>query len=325
MSNIWKPAIFQGRGKYQDYFEGWYFKSVDRDEKTAFAIIPGLSLSKDKTKSHAFIMLVDARNQKLYYNEYPVADFVVNKKEFELKIGKNYFSLNRVHLDINDGINRINVDLKFRHIHPWPVTLLSPGTMGWYGFVPMMECYHATLSFNHAINGFFEINEQKLDFDGGKGYLEKDWGRSMPSSWIWLQTNHFNEPEVSLFGSIANIPWLSKHFTGFVFGFYYKGRIYRFATYTGAHIKKLDVANNRIEINIEDKKYSLKILASRTLGVDLPAPKLGEMTAKVNESLRSVIQVDLYQKTTNGQDILFSGVGRNAGLEFVGDISELLA
>src|ERR1035437_3401546 len=230
----------------------------------------------------------------------------------------------RVQLDMEDGINRIRAELKFKNIHPWPVTLFSPGTMGWYAYVPMMECYHATVSFDHDIEGYFEVNGAKTDFTLGKGYIEKDWGRSMPSSWIWMQTNHFDEDEASLFGSVAKIPWLGSYFTGYIFGFYYKKKIYRFATYTGARVDRLSVSDDRIDILIEDKRHYLEISADRASGIDLPAPKLGEMTAKVNESLKSKIRVSFYKKTKQGRDIIFSGEGRNAGLEFVGNIKELL-
>ena len=35
LGKIWKPEVFQGRGKKKDYFEGWYFKSVSQDEKNS--------------------------------------------------------------------------------------------------------------------------------------------------------------------------------------------------------------------------------------------------------------------------------------------------
>lgn len=324
MANLWKPEAFQGKGKKKNYFEGWYYKSVDIAEKEAYAVIPGISISKDVSKSHAFIMLVDAGNQKVYYYKYPISEFTADPDKFEVRIEKNLFSLTQMRLDMDDSINKVKAELKFSDIHPWPVSLLSPGTMGWYAFMPMMECYHATASFDHDIEGYFEVNGVKTDFTGGKGYLEKDWGRSMPSSWIWMQTNHFDEDGVSLFGSVAKIPWLGNFFTGFIFGFYYKNKVYRFATYTGARIDKFSVFADRIEILVENKEYYLEISADRTQGVDLPAPKLGEMTAKVNESLKSKIKVNFYSKTPKGRDIIFAGEGRNAGLEFVGDINELL-
>ena len=55
-------------------------------------------------------------------------------------------------------IHKINAQLKFENIIPWPVKLLSPGVMGWYAFIPLMECYHGVLSFNHTIDGYVEID-----------------------------------------------------------------------------------------------------------------------------------------------------------------------
>jgi tocopherol cyclase len=324
MSSIWKPEIFQGRGRKREYFEGWYFKSVDRDERSAFAVIPGISISRDAGKSHAFVMVVDARKRKLHYAKYPLEEFRADRKRFEITIGKNLFSLDRMALDIDDGSHRIRAAESFGPIRPWPVTILSPGTMGWYAFVPLMECYHATLSFDHAIEGFIEIDGVTTDFSGGKGYLEKDWGRSMPSSWIWMQTNHFDTAGVSLFGSVAKIPWGGSFFTGFIFGLLLDGKVHRFATYSGARVDRLELSDRRIELTVEDSRFRLEISADRTEGVDLPAPALGEMTAKVNESLRSRIRVGLYGKSRSGLETLFEGEGRNAGLEFVGDIGELI-
>jgi hypothetical protein len=196
--------------------------------------------------------------------------------------------------------------------------------MGIYAFIPFMECYHGVLSFNHSINGYLEINGEKKDFTGGKGYIEKDWGSSMPSSWIWMQTNHFDDEGLSLFGSIAKIPWLGSYFTGYIFGLLHNKRLYKFTTYNRAKIEKIQLTKNNIEIIIGDKKLELQINAIRTEGVDIPAPKLGEMTAKVNESLKSRINIKLFRKNKKEKILILSDTGRNAGLEFVGNLNELL-
>ncbi len=324
MANIWKPEIFQGRGKKEDYFEGWYFKLVNKEEKTAYSIIPGISLSRDSKKSHAFIMLLDAKNHKMYYFNYKKSEFWADKSKFQIKIHKNVFSLKNIHLDIDIGENKIKADLNFNNIIPWPIKLLSPGVMGWYAFVPKMECYHGVLSFNHRIYGYVNINMDKISFNEGKGYIEKDWGTSMPSSWIWMQTNHFNEYGISLFGSIAKIPWLNNYFTGYIFGLLYNGKIHRFTKYNRTKVCKLMVNDDIIEVKLENKEGILEINAKRTEGVDLPAPSFGEMTSRVNESLNSKINVNFYIKKDGKKDLIFSGTGRNAGLEFVGDINELL-
>ncbi|ADZ09317.1 hypothetical protein Metbo_1072 [Methanobacterium lacus] len=324
MFKIWNPEIFQGQNKKKEYFEGWYFKSVSKDEETAYAIIVGVSITKISENSHAFIMLMDARNQVLHYFSYPMSSFWANKDKFEIKIANNYFSLDHMILNIDDGGKRVKADMEFENIVPWPVTRFSPGAMGFFAFIPFLECYHGVLSFNHTIKGYVTINNDKIDFTDGKGYIEKDWGSSMPSSWIWMQTNHFDKEGISLFVSIAKIPWLGSYFTGYIFGLVYDGKIYKFTTYNRAKIEKLDVTDADIEIKISDKNYCLQINALRAEGVDLPAPKLGEMTSKVNESLRSKIHIKLYKKEKNTNKLLYQGTGKNAGLEFVGNLDELL-
>ncbi len=324
MSNIYTPAAFQGIGKTRDYFEGWYFKMVDKNEKKALAVIAGISLSKDSTKSHAFVMVFDARNHKMTYFRYSVNEYRANAKKFEIKIGKNFFSTEQLKLDLDDGANKIIADINMSNIIPWPVSVFSPGVMGWYRFVPFMECYHANISFDNKINGFIELNGEKTDLKEGKGYIEKDWGISMPQAWIWMQTNHFNEPGVSLFGSIAKIPWLGRYFTGYIFGFLLRGKLHKFTTYNGSRVEKLLVNDDYIDIFVENKESYLEIKAERTEGVELPAPEKGEMVSRVNESLSSKIEIKFYRKNSKGRELIFSGTGRNAGLEFVGEIGVLL-
>ena len=48
-------------------------------------------------------------------------------------------------------------------------------------------------------SGSLEINGAEISFEGGKGYIEKDWGRSMPSDWIWIQSNHFEDRRRGIF------------------------------------------------------------------------------------------------------------------------------
>ena len=139
-----------------------------------------------------------------------------------------------------------------------------------------------------------------------------------------MQTNHFDVEDISLFGSIAKIPWLGNYFTGYIFGLLYNDELYKFTTYNGAKIEKLDVTKNNIKIILTHKHLELQINANRAEGVDIPAPKLGEMTNTVNESLQSEINIKLFKEENKEKILLFSGTGRNAGLEFVGDLKELL-
>ena len=90
--------------------------------------------------------------------------------------------------------------------------------MGWYSYVPTMECFHGILSMDHELNGHLQINDLAIQFDGGRGYMEKDWGRNFPQNWIWAQSNKFEIPGLSISASLATIPWRGITFPGFIVG-----------------------------------------------------------------------------------------------------------
>jgi len=316
--------MYHGFGRTRRFFEGWYFKCVSRDERTVWAIIPGVSLAADPAASHAFIQFNDASNRKAGYFRFPLSDFAAHPRRFDIRLGNCRFSPEGIHLDAQAEGRTLRGDLQFSAIRGWPVSLLSPGAMGRYAFVPSMECYHGILSFDHGLEGAFVLDGARADFSGGRGYIEKDWGVSFPAAWIWMQTNHFGKDGISLSGSVAKIPWRSRFFTGILFGFLYEGRVYRYATYTGAKVRDLRVDNEKIHIVLEDSRTCLEIEADRRDGADLASPMFGAMSSKVNETLKARIRTAFYEKNRGGRKLLFEGIGRNAGLEFVGDIRELI-
>ncbi len=53
-----------------------------------------------------------------------------------------------------------------------------------------------------------------MELAGGRGYLEKDWGTAFPQAYVWMQSNHFEVPGVSLVASTALIPWRRAAFRG---------------------------------------------------------------------------------------------------------------
>jgi hypothetical protein len=324
LRSIWKPAVYQGSGRTQNYFEGWYFKCVSADERTACAVIPGVSLTGDPASSHAFIQVLEAATSRARYFRYPLAEFRVARDRFDLRIGPNRFGPDGLVLDAEDGSGgRVRGEIALGPLRPWPVRALSPGVMGWYAFVPSMECYHGVLSFDHRLQGRLEFDGRTEELSGGKGYLEKDWGTSFPAAWIWTQTNHFDEDGVSLSGSIARIPWRGSFFTGIIFGLLRDGKVHRFTTYTGARVRELRAEASRIVIRLEDRRLGLVVEVDRKEGADLRGPVRGEMSSKVQESLRARVSVALYELGNEARP-LFSGTGRRAGLEFVGDIEQLL-
>jgi len=201
--------------------------------------------------------------------------------------------------------------------------LTSPGIMGWYAWVPFMECYHGVVSLDHAIEGELTVGEETIDFAGGRGYTEKDWGQAFPSAWIWFQTNHFEQAGTSLTASVAIIPWLRSWFPGFIIGLWHGGQLYRFATYTGAQTVRLDAEDREVLWAVEDRKYRLEMRATRPEGGRLQAPTPEDMGRRIAETLNAVVDVKLSVATGGSWQEVYTGTGKHAGLEAVGDLARL--
>jgi tocopherol cyclase len=314
-------SMFQGNKKTKKYFEGWYFKMVSQDEGSILSVIPGISISEDGSTKHAFIQIIDGKIAETKYINFPIEDFYFSKEDFLIKIGNNVFSKDSIVLDIQrDSLLIIGkvymknlAELKSKNKQRQKI-------MGWYYKVPFMECYHGVVSLNHDLYGEIKTNNRSFRFDGGRGYIEKDWGKSMPSSWIWIQTNSFKNSNSSFMLSIAKIPWLGFSFTGFL-GFYYiNNEMVRFGTYSRAKVKLEKQEKNNLNLNIYLKDKVLEIQTLKNSSGMLKAPVNGNMNRRISEGIDAELTLKIIDKN---KKMLFIDRSITTGLEVVGNIDEL--
>jgi hypothetical protein len=315
------PAWYHGHGKKAPYFEGWYFKLVTADEAHRWAVIPGVYLAPDPAKSHSFVQVLDGVARRMTYREYPLETFRTVPDGFDVLIGPNHFTLHEIEVNVETDEYTFQGQVAFENLIPWPVTWTSPGVMGWYAWVPFMETYHGVLSFDHRLRGALQVDDERFDLSGGRGYIEKDWGKSFPSAWIWLQTNHFDQPGTSLMASTAMIPWLGSSFRGFIIGLWHGGRLYRFATYTGARVDRIEIAENRVHWIVQDRAHRLEMTAVRTEATILRGPSRVDMGIGVPETLNARVRLRL---SNRAGELIFEGEGRHAGMEVAGDWQQLI-
>ncbi len=316
LKKLFDPAIYQGKSKKKNYFEGWYYKLISKEQRHALAVIPGVSFGKRAEDRHAFIQVLDA-GSKVSYIRYELSDFSYSSDQFGITIGGNYFSDREMRLDINNDRYKMTGRLTFHKIVAFPKSLKRPGIMGPYTFVPLMECNHGIINIHHEISGRLSILGNTADFSGGYGYIEKDWGRSFPETWIWLQSNHFGADDITVMFSAAKIPWMGRSFPGFISFIRIKGRILLFATYTGAKIIDLTYRDDQLEIVLEDWRYRMEIRAKHSEGEILKAPKNGLMDHEILESISAVVHVTLSDKKGL---VVYNGSGTHAGLEIANDM-----
>ena len=318
-------AHARGRGTRQSFFEGWYVKLVSADRRTRLAVIPGMFLSEDGSIAEAFVQVLDGITGSTAYHRFPLSDFRADPRRFDVRVGANRFSSDGIVVDVPG----LAAEVRFGPGAQWPVTVREPGAMGWYAWVPTMECYHGVVSLDHALAGWVDPGSGRVDLAGGRGYLEKDWGTAFPKAYVWMQSNHFEEPGVSLVASTALIPWRSAAFRGDLVGLHLPagpvGGLHRFTSYTRARTIELAVGDDAVRWSLEsprgDRLDLTATIGGRTTGL-LHSPVRTEMHQRVAETLDGTLEVRLADPSGRTR---YEGVGQCAGVEVHGAIDQLLA
>ncbi|MCO5206913.1 MAG: tocopherol cyclase family protein [Anaerolineae bacterium] len=313
-----QPTAYHGHKQSPPFFEGWYFKLVDATAQYSWAVIPGIYKGVDPAHSQAFVMVLDGRTHAVTTHRFPVSAFRAATDAFLIQVGGNLFSAESVSLNLPT----LSGHLRFHNVTSWPVTLRSPGIMGWYAWMPFMECYHGLVSLDHGIEGVLSAESDTVDMTGGRGYTEKDWGRSFPQTWIWTQANHFDQAGTSLTASVARIPWIGYDFPGFIIGLWHDGVLHRFTTYNRSQLERVALNGDQTEIVVFNRTHRLAITAQRGATGLLPAPTPDRgMVPRVNESLSATVAIQFSRRSG---ELIFASQSANAGLEIEGDTTILL-
>jgi hypothetical protein len=314
MRSLTHTERFQGRRRRRRYFEGWYFKCISADRRHAVAVIPGIA-SDPKGNRHAFIQIINAVSGKTYYFRFPYDQFESPEDRFSVRIGENAFDSSGLSLSLYSEEGSVCGQLKFANIRAFPVSRLRPGIMGPLTFVPFLECYHAIVHLSHSICGQITLDGESLDFTGGSGYIEKDYGRSFPRKYIWIQAGHFANGNAAFVFSRARIPFRIGSFTGF-FGYFtdFRHMTLLFASYNGSrlHSFQVDPEAKTCSGVLTNRHGALEFRAEMSGGGRLRAPVDGLMSREIIESITALVAVVV--RNAKGQ-ILYEGQSGEAGME----------
>lgn len=311
---IKNPILFQGNLQKKNYFEGWYYKMVSADGLCSLALIPGISLHNEH--SHAFIQVFVTYGDvdlKTIYVDFDLNGFSVDNSEFCLSIADNIFTEKGVSISIDHKDLSIKGKIDFSGNTGIKTSPLSPSIMGFFGFFTFMECYHGVLSMSHSLSGEMQIDGKTINFSGGKGYMEKDWGSSFPREYVWMQSNHFTNPGTSFMFSEAIIPFKVFSFNGLIVNLIYEGVECRFATYNGAKVVQKEIETQSVKYTIVKGGLRLEIEAQNEKTISLPSPKNGAMIQSIKEGLSGSIHLKLF----SDYKLLFEDTGTHAGLEIM--------
>jgi tocopherol cyclase len=263
---------------------------------------------------HAFIQIINGITNKSEYIRYPVNEFCWDNKRLQINIGNSVFTDKYINLDIDKENLRIYGHVDYCNIVNYPKSFLSPGIMGWYSFIPFVKCKHGIVSVNHDLNGSITVNNVQMNFDGGKGYIEKDWGTSFPEAWLWIQANNFRNWSSSFSFSMAKIPWRGKFFIGFIAFLHFNKKFLLFSTYNNSVVKELKHFGDSIDLILKNKYNTLKINTHKSVFGEPLIKTAGNISGNIHGSNYSFVSLSLYDTNNN---IIYSDSSLRAGIEVI--------
>ena len=89
--------------------------------------------------------------------------------DWSIEIGPNTFGNHGVVLNLHDDKNIGENSVTLTDSTPYPATLVLPDIMGWFAWLPGMQCRHGVVSMNAKTNGALTIDGEVVDFNDGSG------------------------------------------------------------------------------------------------------------------------------------------------------------
>ena len=315
MGIINKEEFFYGNLKKTDYFERWHVYLVDASKQHMLSIVLGVLLQgKEK---YAFIQIGSNIPHLNRIVKYPIEAFSYTSDS--ITIENNVLSRDYIQLDLDEEKFQLNGKIIFSQGKQLETKFWRPGLMGPIKWLPFLNSYHEVLSLTHIIMGEINFNNKEISFDEGRGALDKDWGKSFPNVWFWMQCNHFQKHDAAMMVGVARMPIFLNYYTAFAMPFYFNDKTEIYANYTGAHIAKLYRYKGYIHLIITEKS---KVIALKVFGkedVPLIASPMGHLIRDVYECIDSKIEV----KVTQGGRTVFEDIGECAHLKIGGNTSKL--
>ncbi|GAA0176723.1 hypothetical protein SH2C18_00950 [Clostridium sediminicola] len=314
------PDVFHSSFKGNEFFEGWYFKIVSKDRKIVLAIIPGISRAEKEEDSHSFIQLLSGVKTEYSYIKYDLKEFTYTKNKFDICVDKNLFSLKGINININNRNKIIKGKLTFNEIKKWPDSVLNPGSMGFYNHLNFMECYSQVCALDGKIEGNLAVDGEEYNFNGGNVYIEKNWGRAFPESWIWIQTNSFKQRNAAFTCSTGKVPFFAGSFKGFLVALLIDNKFYKFTTINRSKMK-IELLGNDMKLSFKRKNLLLTVITKteKEKFMLCYGPKDGKMIPLVKESLCGEVKIELINEKK--QELIFRDTGYCSGIEYGGEYS----
>ncbi|MEM8779725.1 MAG: tocopherol cyclase family protein [Cyanobacteria bacterium P01_G01_bin.49] len=325
---------YHWNGSNQRFFEGWYYRITLPECGQTF----GFMYSIDdpiggKLHSGGAAQILGANDEYLYRIFPDVKTFQAETNKLALS-HRNLSKLPEKNQQIREGYQATatlnqgyicdRVTQKYCQWHytiepidGWGNRNQPPkATAGWLSFLPIFDPGWQVLMAHGWATGWVNWNEKKYEFNQVPAYIEKNWGRSFPKKWFWINCNSFiNEPYLSLTaaGGIREI--FGFHDSVGLIGLHYRGKFYEF-TRDNSQLSWQIQPWGKWEMQARNNDFVIKIVGTTDQpGNYVRVPTDDGLQFHCRDTMQGQITLELRQHSGN---LLLNATSHLGGLEVGG-------
>jgi tocopherol cyclase len=223
------------------FFEGWYYRLTLPHIKQSFAFMYAIDDPQGGTPySGGSLQVLGIDDRHLWRTIPNPQTFPASRDRLMLehwgRAGQGYSASDRHNQGtICDPVTSMSCcwDYQIEPIYTWGNVRSNARraipTMGYLSYLPVFEPGWQILMAHGLATGAVSWGDRVYEFERAPAYCEKNWGRSFPQQWFWLQCNAFSEyPDltITVAGGIREFLGAAKSVA--MVGIHYKGKLYSF-------------------------------------------------------------------------------------------------
>jgi tocopherol cyclase len=189
-------------------------------------------------------------------------------------------------------------------------------TAGWLSYLPIFEPGWQILMAHGLATGWIEWRGNRYEFSHAPAYSEKNWGRSFPEKWFWLNCNSFSETvglAVTAGGGRRKVLWTTEEVA--MIGIHYRDQFYEFVPWNSQLNWQIQPWGEwRIQATNQD--FQVELIGTTDLaGTMVRTPTEIGLVMCCRDTLKGLLSIDL--RTRQGRAIITAN-SNVAGLEVGG-------
>jgi tocopherol cyclase len=330
---------YHWNGLDRDFFEGWYFRVTLPKISESFAFMYSMEDPSGSSKHSGGAVQILGIDEQYLVCHFPdphkfwaakdslglghwdetnldICPQLLSISEFDRQITQGYQVTGTLH----QGVLPAQDCRWCYHILPvygWgQPQQIQQATAGWLSYLPIIEPGWQIVMAHGLATGWIEWRGKRYEFSNAPAYSEKNWGRSFPEKWFWLNCNSFSETvglAVTVGGGRRKLLWTIEEVA--MVGIHYRGKFYEFVPWN-SQINWQIQPWGKWQIQATNGDFQVELIGTTDLaGTKVSTPTEQGLVMCCRDTLKGLLSIDL--RTRQGQQIITAN-SNLAGLEVGG-------